>query len=181
MTLYHGSPIGNLTVLKPFISEHKKPYIYLASNPVVALLYAVKPVPKPYSFYPYGFSGNKVVYSEYYNDCFKDIYKGKKGFLYECDNLENTENPTAINCAYTLEKPHEINRCTVIDDIYEKFMEYKENGLFEIKPFENIREKELNFVYDDMRKTIIQHNLKDSPDSLMSQFIIAHFPEIWLE
>ena len=44
-----------------------------------------------------------------------------------------------------------------------------------------IREKELNFVYDDMRKTIIQHNLKDSPDSLMSQFIIAHFPEIWLE
>ena len=101
--------------------------------------------------------------------------------MYECDNLENTENPTAINCAYTLEKPHKINRCTVIDDIYEKFMEYKENGLFEIKLFGNIREKELNFVYDDMRKTIIQHNLKDSPDSLMSQFIIAHFPEIWLE
>ena len=73
MILYHGSPIGDLTELRPFLSEHQKPYIYLASNPVVALLYAVKPAPKPFSFYPYGFDGNKVVYSEYYKDCFKFI------------------------------------------------------------------------------------------------------------
>lgn len=181
MTLYHGSPIGNLTELKPFLSEHKKPYIYLASNPVVALLYAVKPVPKPFSFYPYGFDGNKVVYSEYYKDCFLKIYKGKKGFLYECENPENTENPTAINCAYTCEKPVKIKSCTVIDDLYEKFMEYKESGLFLIKSFENISKQELDFVYDDMRRTILQHNLKESPDSSISEFIFKHFPEVWLE
>lgn len=52
MLLYHGSCVGGLNELTPFLSEHKKPYVYLSSNPVVALLYAVKPVPKPFSFYP---------------------------------------------------------------------------------------------------------------------------------
>ena len=179
MILYHGSDIGNLTELKPFLSEHKKPYIYLTSNPVVALLYAVKPVPKPFSFYPYGFSGEKVVYSEYYKDCFKDIYKGKKGFLYECHNVENVRNPTSIHCAYTCEHPVRISRCIQIDDLYDEFTEYKEKGLFEIKPFGSISDRELNFVREDMRKNIAQHNLKDFPDNPMSQFIIRHFPEVW--
>lgn len=55
MHFYHGSPIGGLDELKPFLSEHGKPHIYFSSSPIVALLYAVKPVPKPFSFYPYGF------------------------------------------------------------------------------------------------------------------------------
>lgn len=63
MILYHGSPIGGITELKPFLSEHKDSYVYFARNPVVALPYAVKPVPKPFSFYPYGFNGEKVVFA----------------------------------------------------------------------------------------------------------------------
>lgn len=60
---YHGSPVGGLNELKPFLSEHGKPYIYFSSSPIVALLYAVKPVPKPFSFYPYGFDKNGAVVS----------------------------------------------------------------------------------------------------------------------
>ena len=181
MILYHGSSIGGIIELKPFLSEHKKPYVYLASNPVVALLYTVKPVPKPFSFYPYGFSGEKVVYSEYYENCFENIYKGQKGFLYECDDIKNIETPTAINCAYTCQTPIKISNYSEIDDVFEKFMEYKENGLFEIKPFNAISEKELNYVYDDIRKTIDAHCLRKYPDNLMSKFIIAHFPRVWFE
>lgn len=181
MILYHGSSVGGITELKPFLSEHKKPYVYLASNPVVALLYSVKPVPKPFSFYPYGFDGEKVVYSEYYENCFEDIYRGQKGFLYECEDIKNQGNPTEINCAYTCESTVKISRCTKIDDVYKKFIEYKAQGLFEIKPFESISEKELNFVYDDIRKNIIEHSLKDCPDNPMSQFIVKHFPKIWFE
>ena len=180
MILYHGSAVGGLE-LKPFLSEHKKPYIYLSSNPVVALLYTVKPVPKPFSFYPYGFSGERVVYSEYYKNCFEEIYKGKKGFLYECENVKNIENPTTINCAYTCEEPVKVSRCIEIKDVYNKFMEYKEMDLFEIKPFEQISEKELNFVYDDMKRTIEQYDLKNNPKSPMSEFIKTHFSNVWLE
>lgn len=181
MILYHGFPIGGIAELKPIVSEHKKPYVYLASNPVVALLYTVKPVPKPFSFYPYGFNGEKVIYSEYYENCFEDIYKGQKGFLYECENVKNAENPTAINCAYTCRTSIKISNCIKIDDVFEKFMEYKENGLFEIKPFHSVSNKELNYVYDDLRKTINGYCLRNHPDNPMSIFLMMHFPKIWFE
>ena len=66
-------------------------------------------------------------------------------------------------------------------DVYNKFMEYKEMGLFEIKPFEKISEKELNFVYEDMKRTIEQYDLKNNPDSPMSGFIKLHFSKVWME
>ena len=74
MTFYHGSSVGGLNELKPVLSEHGKPYVYFAGNPSVALLYAVKPVSKPFSFYPYGFDKDRsVVYSEYYENAFFDL------------------------------------------------------------------------------------------------------------
>ena len=92
MIFYHGSSVKGLKELKPFLSEHGKPYIYFATNSLIALLYAVKPVPKPFSFYPYGFDKNgNVVYSEYYENAFYDLYKGKTGYLYECDDLKETD------------------------------------------------------------------------------------------
>ena len=181
MKLYHGSSIGELTELKPFLSEHEKPYIYLSDNPVVALLYTVKPVPKPFSFYPYGFDGRTVVYSEYYENCLEDIYKGQKGYLYECTNVKDTENPTSIKCAFVCQTPIRISNCIEINDVFEKLMEYKKKGMFEIKPFRSISEKELDFVHDDMRKTISQYKLRDCQDNPMSRFIIEHFPTIWFE
>ena len=65
--LYHGSNVGDLTELHPFISEHNAPYVYFSENPVVALLYAVHPTEKPVSYYPFGFDNDGTVhYSEYY-------------------------------------------------------------------------------------------------------------------
>lgn len=181
MTFYHGSSVGGLTELKPFLSEHQKPYVYLSSNPVVALLYAVKPVPKPFSFYPFGFHGDKVVYSEYFENCFEELYKGHRGFLYECEKVENAENPTVIPCAYVCRAPVQVSRCIAIDDVFEKFMEYQEKGLFEIKPFQAVSERELNYAYDDLRQTIQAHHLKDDPGHPMAQFIMAHFATVWYE
>lgn len=104
MILYHGSSVGGLTYLKPFLSEHKKPYVYLSSSPVVALLYTVKPVPKPFSFYPYGFDKNKVIYNEYYEDGFRDIYMGKKGFYIHVKRQKMPKIPRRF-AAHILMKP----------------------------------------------------------------------------
>lgn len=71
--------------------------------------------------------------------------------------------------------------CIEISDIYEKFMEYKENGLFEIKPLASISKKELNFAYNDIKATIDQYQLKNDANNQMSQFIMNHFPQIWFE
>lgn len=180
MTFYHGSPIGGLTELKPFLSEHGKSYIYFATNPLVAMLYAVKPVPKPFSFYPYGFDkdGN-VIYSEYYHNAFHDIYSGKKGYLYECRKLPDSDNPTQINCAYTCEQTLKADYVTEIPDIYEYLIGQQQSGRFIIKSRDDISEKEMNFVFSELRKYIDDYNLRSSPEHEMSVFIKTHFPNVW--
>ena len=159
MTLYHGSPTGNLTQLKPFLSEHGKEYVYFSSNPLVALLYAVKPVPKPFSFYPYGFDRNGiVVYSEYFENAFEIFYKGKAGYLYECDNIPKAEQPTQISCAFTCDFTVKPDRVRRVDDLYEYFKEKEREGLFKIRPCKDISEKEMQFVFDDLMKSMKKTN-----------------------
>lgn len=180
MLFYHGSPIGGINELKPFLSEHGKPYIYFAANPLVALLYAVKPVPKPFSFYPYGFDKNgRVVYSEYFENAFFLLYNEKIGYLYECAELKNADNPTQINCAYACSEPIKINKVTEISDLYVYFQEQEEKGLFRIKRREEISEKEMKFAVGELTKDIKNNNLTLFPKHPMSVFIQEHFPDIW--
>lgn len=177
MTLYHGSNIAGLTELEPSLSEHGKPYIYFADNPLLALLYAVKPVSKPFSFYPYGFGADgRIVYSEYFEDAFKILYGGQKGYLYECDSIENTEQPTQIKGVYTCTKMVKVNRMTEINDLYEYYIEQEKSGLFKIKHFKDVSESEMNFVLNDMKNTVEQYNLKNGTCNPMFIFIKEHFP-----
>ncbi len=180
MTFYHGSPIEGLHELKPFLSEHGKPYIYFATNPLVALLYAVKPVPKPFSFYPYGFdnSGN-VIYSEYYENAFFDLYKGKEGYLYECRNLKNPGTPTQINCAYTSTESIKIDKVTKIPDLYVFYKEQEAKGLFRIKTKKEISDKEMRYVSGELKNDMVKYRLKHSPQHAMSVFLKEHFPTVW--
>ena len=114
MPFYHGSPVGGLNELKPFLSEHEKQYIYFTQNPLVALLYAVHSVDKPFSYYPYGFDKDGTIhYSEYYQDAFSDIYKGKQGYLYECDHISSAGNPTQINGVFVCENAVKVNHVTM--------------------------------------------------------------------
>lgn len=180
MIFYHGSPIGGLTELKPFLSEHGKPYIYFATNPLVALLYAVKPVSKPFSFYPYGFDRNgNVIYSEYYENAFCDLYKDKEGYLYEGENLKNIDAPTQINCAYASADPIKVDRVTKIPDLYIFYKEQEEKGLFSVKHKDEISDKEMDFVSGELKKDIEKYDLLKQPQNDMSIFIRKHFPDIW--
>lgn len=180
MIFYHGSPIGGLSELKPFLSEHGKPYIYFATNPLVALLYAVKPVPKPFSFYPYGFDKNgNVIYSEYFENAFYDLYKDQVGYLYECNNLKNAGTPTQINCAYTSTESIKVDKVTKIPDLYMFYKDQEEKGLFSVKPKTEISDKEMSFVLGELRKDIEKNDLTHFPQHAMSVFIQKHFPTIW--
>ncbi|MGN0485613.1 MAG: hypothetical protein ACI4GB_00085 [Acutalibacteraceae bacterium] len=180
MIYYHGSAVAGIRVLTPVLSEHGKPYIYFSTNPVVALLYAVKPAPKPFSYYPYGFDQDGTpVYSEYFENAFRILYQGRKGYLYECENLPIVEQPTNIPCAYTCPVRVKVDRVTEIPDLHDYFMNEIHNGKFRIKTRQEISEKEMKLVLDDMEKTVEEYSLRESPHHPMSQFTRQFFPEVF--
>ena len=179
--LYHGSPIGGLTELKPFVSEHQKPYLYFAENSLVALLYAVKPVPKPFSFYPYGFGENgELLYSEYYENAFAELYEGKRGYLYECRaDRKQLEEPTQIRGVYTCAEAVKVGSILEIPDLYVYYREREKPGVFRIRARREIPEKEMDFVREEMLGYMREYGLKKLPDHEMSGFIRTRFPEVW--
>ncbi|MFI3327061.1 MAG: hypothetical protein R3Y35_12960 [Clostridia bacterium] len=179
MVYYHGSEIGGLEILKPFVSEHEKFYVYFSANPVLALIYSVRLVSKPFSFYPYGFNNGVVEYIEYYPNAFHKVFSGKTGYLYECSNIENMENPTNINSVLTVQKEVAVDNVKQIINLEKQFLDYEKQGLFKIKKYEQITEKELNFINNYFLDLIDEHDLKSKPNLDMSRFIAENFPNVW--
>lgn len=121
MKYFHGSPIGNIKVLEPRISNHGSKYVYLSSNEVVATFYMVSN-----NFYTYGFEkGNNLpIYTEYYPNALKDIYLGNKGYLYQCYTENLVHNPTNIGCAFVCDEPVAVISETMIEDVYDRLMKF---------------------------------------------------------
>lgn len=176
--LYHGSSIGNLIELTPQISDHGKPYIYFVANPVIALFYTVKIVDKPYNWYPYGFKNGIPVYTEYYPDALADVYKGRHGYIYEFEKVENAENPTEINCVSVCTAPIKTEKITEIPDVYVKLLEHEKNGELVIERYETLSNNRLNQIRNMVKSEIEKYNLKNN-DNSYSRFIKSRFKDLW--
>ncbi len=77
---YHESPIGELKELSLSIYEHGQVYVYFADNPLIALLYVVKPVSKPFSLYPYLTITTMLYIRNILKTHLKNCIKGKEVF-----------------------------------------------------------------------------------------------------
>ena len=99
--------------------------------------------------------------------------------MYECDNLKNIDTPTQINCAYTSTESIKVDRVTMIPDLYVFYKEQEEKGSFRVKAKKDISDKEMKFVFDELRKDIEKSDLEHNPQHAMSVFIQKHFPTIW--
>lgn len=61
MTLYHGSNIAGIEILKPNQADHDRSYVYMTTIDVVAAFYLCNAVERPYYWFPYGFENNSNV------------------------------------------------------------------------------------------------------------------------
>lgn len=58
-------------------------------------------------------------------------------------------------------------------------MQEQKKGSFIVKPLFEISEKEMNFVFSELKRDIDRYDLKNAPGHAMSVFIKEHFPSIW--
>ena len=177
---FHGSNVSGISVLEPHVSEHGMPLVYLTTNPVIAALYSVRPVERPYSWYPYGFSGTTPVYMEYYPGAMKDVYGGKTGYIYHsrCEVELSLENPTPIGCALVSRKPVPVDGYTAMADVYESLLEYERAGKLIVRRYETLSDKQKAFAEKMLLEEIQKHGLKEK-DCDYSRFLQERFAEVW--
>ncbi len=180
MILYHGSSIPNLKELKPCISEHKKPYIYFSTNIVVAALYTVHKIKRPYNWFTYGFNKDGIpIYTEYYPNALADVYGGHCGYIYQCRKTEDMGSLTNINDAYVCSDSIVVDECVKIDDVYINLLKYEKDDSLIIRRFEELSDEQRININKQMQQEISKYDLLSKPECDYSKFIRKHFPKVW--
>lgn len=181
MTAYHGTVAGGIKTLKPFASPHsnlKYPCVYLSTNKALSAIYIWN---KPYKWMTFEIGEDGIpVYNESFQGALLEFYSGVKGYIYTCSGEFETDNNTTIKHAVISKTPVEILHADIIEDAYEKILEYENQGLLKINHYESLSEhqkaKDRNMILGAIKRFDL---LKG--EHILSGFVSLKFPELWEE
>lgn len=182
MKLYHGSNTADIKILEPRLADHGHPYVYMATIDVIAAFYLCNAVERPYYWFPYGFGNNSniPVYHELYPDALKEVSEGVSGYIYEVYAEESQIIPFKnIPYARLATKPVEVQKCTRVDNAYNLFMDYVNQGKMEIGYFKDKTPEQLEWWYSSIINYLEEKNMAVIPDCSYARFIKKKFPWVW--
>lgn len=182
MKLYHGSNIGGIKILEPRLADHDRPYVYMTTLEVVSAFYLCNAVDKPYYWFPYGFEkdSNIPIYHELYPNALKEVSEGISGYIYEVEAEEHQIIPFKnIPCARLAIEPIKVTGCTKVDNAYDLFMKYVEQGEMKIGRFEDKTEQQMKRWYSGLVDYLKEKHMVDTPDCSYAVFIKEKFPQVW--
>ena len=170
---YHASPIANIKILEPRISNHDVPLVYLSAkreNVLVYLSNAVEKYCKETGFSytgnwskwgPYGFDqSGKLVMEEYYPDALFETYAGVVGYIYSVKDNENLiANPEIPDCVVS-KKPVPVETVEYISNAYEAILQAEKEGKIGIVRYEEFigkREEWLRRIVKSEYESAVEH------------------------
>lgn len=177
MILYHGSNVPNIESLRPFSSNHGKPYVYLTHSKVLAAIYSHNPLTRPNGFFSYWWSRDgKLYYDEYFENQLEVIYSGQKGYVYECEG----EYPQMerMPWVYLSEEKVPVVRCVEIPNIYEQLLRYEGEGRLTVQRWSNVSPKQREVWENVVKRSLAQTDLTTPSGMEYYEFIKAHFQNI---
>ena len=172
MLLYHGSSTGGIIALRPSISNHDKPYVYLTDCAVLALLYAYNPIARPSGFFPYYFDKAGLLhYEEYFPDQTRKMYAKHSGWIYtaEADSLTRLDKMPWV---YLSETDIPISDATFIPDIYAALMEAETAGRLVLHRYEDASEEQHR-----INRHVVRKSLEGHADGDYVRFLREHMPD----
>lgn len=171
MLLYHGSSTSGIITLRPSISNHAKPFVYLTDCAVLALLYAHNPIKRPGGFFPYYFDKAGLLhYEEYFCDQTRKIYAEHSGWIYtaETGSFSHLEKMPWV---YLSETDVSVSDTTFIPDIYAALTEAERDGQLIIHRYEDasVEQRKMNL-------RVVQKSLEGHANEDYVRFLRKHMP-----
>ncbi len=179
--LYHGSHIGNITVLKPVSKLHgsDKTVVYLTDNPIYAMLYIWDPIHnlKQGKHITAWMKNGVVYYEEQFPNQLKTFYDGVKGYLYK---IPITKDCIKISYGmYYIANATEILSFEEIENVYSVFCDYIQKGEMKVIPFDQMTDERREELYNSITDRIIRDKLVEDPNSDDARFFQKFFPVSW--
>lgn len=142
MTFYHASPVKNISVLEPRVSNHNIPLIYFSDKRENVLVYLSNAIEKVcreenykhsglwHKWGSYGFGRDgKLRFEEYYPNALEDTYKGVSGYIYLCNHVIPYDGiDIQIPNAYVSSEKTPVDSCEFVADAYDELRKAEEQG-----------------------------------------------------
>lgn len=151
MAYYHASPVKDIKILEPRVSNHNVPLIYFSDKRENTLVYLSNAVEKTcrekdfphtevyYKWGPYGFDKEgKFRFEEYYPNALEDTYRGVSGYVYRADDITPYAGlDIQIPNAFITSKPVEVSGCEYVEDALEELLKAEKSGLISILRYDD--------------------------------------------
>lgn len=183
---YHGSPVPNIEVLTPHISNHGVPLLYFSTkreNTIVYLSNAIEKyhrenhIPHSGRFHKwgsYGFTKDGILeLGEYYPDAVRETYQGAAGYVYSAEHLGDPAELRDIPFAVTSSAPAAVSQVEYIPDAYGELLRLEAEGLIIIRRYEQNSEVRLSWIRNTVQE---EYATAQEPD--YRRFLKAKFPFI---
>ena len=181
MIAYHGTIVGGIKKLMPYANPQAKlkyPCVYLSTNKVFSSIFIWN---KKYYFMPFEFRENGMfTYQELFDNCLSEFYSGVSGYIYTCDAEFETDENTEFPNVVISKIPVDIRDIDIVDDAYERILQYERAGLMSISRYKNRSNEQKQSDKNIILGTIKKFELLKGEHPL-SELISTKFPELWEE
>ncbi len=135
--LYHVSKTHGLTVLKPQVSTHKKPYVYAIENVVTGLLFGA-----PHDDFDFIINeqDGKTVITECYPDAFRLMFQNKACSIYEVDENGFMRGMTSWTPELVSEDEVAVIREIFVENVYARLLDEEAHGNLIVRRYEDTPE-----------------------------------------
>lgn len=185
MDFYHGTTKVGLTELKPFVSPYsnlEEPVVYLTTSKQLALHYIWDTEKLEIKMPMLDIRKDGVlVFQEMFSGALEYFYKGLSGYIYHCVGDYPINDETGIFTCATSSKPVPIEDYEYIDDVYEKIMQYQEQGKFIYEKYETLPQYRYDIIRGIIMRTIKRENLLNNPSDPRYEFYQDKFSQYWRE
>lgn len=184
---YHASPVGNIKLLQPRVSNHGVPLIYFSKkreNVLVYLCNAIERYCRETGFQhtgqwqkwgPYGFGPDgRLRLEEYYPDAVARTYRGAAGYIYCAEHVTDSGFTLQIPDAVTSSIPVAVSGAEYIPDAYEAILQAEQNGLITILRFEQMSAQ----MREWNARTIREEYAQASGHPEYRHFLRGHFSDV---
>jgi len=122
-----------------------------------------------------------VVFQEMYSGALELSCKGVSGYIYRCvGEYEMREDHGVKFCAVSY-KPVPVADVEHIEDLYEKIMDYQQQGKFIYEKYEELPQWRHSIIRGHVMGHIKNLGLLENPQHEQHEFFRQKFPKYWAE
>ena len=183
MDFYHGTIVGGITELHPYVGANlAEPCVYLTTSKQLALHYILDKKSRIGSSPMLNIGKDGILtFQPMFSGALEYLYKGLSGYLYHCTGSYPLYAESGVRTCAISTEPVAVKDVEFIEDVYEHIIEYAKYGTLIIEKYEELPRYRHDLIRGHVVRGIKNEKLLENPESPVARHYQEKWPKYWDE